>query len=376
MTFRVGIDIGSTATKAAVFDGEELVYTFVMPTGYSSVEVAGQVLAQLEGHGFARGECVYVATGYGRVSVPFADKAVTEITCHGRGASYLFGPDCTVVDIGGQDTKSILLKGGKVQDFRMNDKCSAGTGKFLEIMANRLGLSQNELSALARRGKPTSISSMCTVFAESEVISLIGAGTPREDICSGIVESVVAKVKPLVFKSADNEYVLTGGLCDNDYVVERLGVQLGGTVRSCALARFAGAIGAALSLPLTAQPAVRKAALEPASGPSGMSDQDMSVHAQGLAAGAAAGASAAGQGLQPEPEPNSAVFSFHTTSEALGFERFCRERELPGRLIPVPRSITAGCGYAWCAPLDCKERVCALAREHDAAYQGLFELSL
>ena len=248
MTYRVGIDIGSTATKAAVLNGQELVYTLVMPTGYSSVEVAQNVLQDLAAHGYAQDECVYVATGYGRVAVPFADKTVTEITCHGRGAGYLFGPDCTVVDIGGQDTKSIQLKGGKVVDFRMNDKCSAGTGKFLEIMANRLGLTQDELSALARKGKPTSISSMCTVFAESEVISLIGSGTAREDICNGIVESVVAKVKPLVFASETGEYVLTGGLCDNTYVVERLGVQLGGTVKTCPHARFAGAIGAALSM--------------------------------------------------------------------------------------------------------------------------------
>ena len=250
MTYRVGIDIGSTATKAAVFDGEKLAYTLVIPTGYSSVEAGNQVLAKLEENGFAKDECRFVATGYGRVAVPFAEKTVTEITCHGRGASYLFGPDNVVVDIGGQDTKAIVLRGGKVVDFKMNDKCSAGTGKFLEIMANRLGLTQDQLSTLARDGKPTSISSMCTVFAESEVISLIGAGTPREDICWGIVESVVSKVRPLVPASPDGSHVLTGGLCDNEYVVERLSKQLGGSVATCPNARFAGAIGAALSLPV------------------------------------------------------------------------------------------------------------------------------
>lgn len=230
MTYRVGIDIGSTATKAAVLKGSQLLYSLVIPTGYSSVEAANTVLQRLADEGFTQEECVYVATGYGRISVPFADKTVTEITCHGKGAGYLFGPDCTVIDIGGQDTKSILLKNGRVQDFRMNDKCSAGTGKFLEVMANRLGLTQNELSELAKKGKPTSISSMCTVFAESEIISLIGQGAAREDICNGIVESVVAKVKPLVFKSANNEYVLTGGLCENAYVAERLGSHLDGSI--------------------------------------------------------------------------------------------------------------------------------------------------
>lgn len=110
MTYRIGIDIGSTATKAAVLKGSQLLCTLVIPTGYSSVEAANTVLQRLAEEGFPKEECVYVATGYGRISVPFADKTVTEITCHGKGAGYLFGPDCTVIDIGGQDTKSILLK--------------------------------------------------------------------------------------------------------------------------------------------------------------------------------------------------------------------------------------------------------------------------
>lgn len=375
MAYRVGIDIGSTATKAAVLSGQELAYTLVMPTGYSSVEVAAAVLKNLEEHGYAQGECVYVATGYGRVAVPFADKTVTEITCHGRGAGYLFGLDCTVVDIGGQDTKSIQLKGGKVVDFRMNDKCSAGTGKFLEIMANRLGLSQDELSALARQGKPTNISSMCTVFAESEVISLIGSGTPREDICNGIVESVVAKVKPLVFKSDTGEYVLTGGLCENDYVVERLGAQLGGLVKTCPQARFAGAIGAALSAAEDAEPQPKPQV----SAKPNVSEQGMSMHAQGLAAGVAAGKT-----VQENParqrgqsqEPNTLVVTFHTTSEALGFEKFCKDTGLDGRLIPIPRAVTAGCGYAWSAPLGLRDAFVAQVEENKVPYQGLHELAL
>ena len=254
MTYRVGIDIGSTATKAAVLDGNSIAYTLVIPTGYSSVEAAAAVVADLEAHGFARAQSAYCATGYGRIAVPFATKTVTEITCHGLGAGFLFGEDCTVVDIGGQDTKAIVLERGKVVKFNMNDKCSAGTGKFIEVMANRLGLTQDELSNLARQGRPTTISSMCTVFAESEVISLIGQGTPREDICWGIIESVVAKVKPLVPRSRTDSYVLTGGLCENEYVVERLALQLQGTVETSPLARYAGAIGAALCLPEDVQP--------------------------------------------------------------------------------------------------------------------------
>ena len=130
--------------------------------------------------------------------------------------------------------------------FIMNDKCSAGTGKFLEIMTNRLGLTQAELSVLARTGQPISISSMCTVFAESEVISLIGKGTPREDIAFGVVESVVMKVVSLVSQVKSDKYFLTGGLCEDEYVLERLSLALDAPVTSHPLARFAGAIGAAL----------------------------------------------------------------------------------------------------------------------------------
>lgn len=245
MPYRVGIDIGSTATKAAVFEGDELVHTLALPTGYSGVDAAERVLAELERRGCARGACRFAATGYGRVSVPFAERTVTEITCHAQGAAWLFGPELVVIDIGGQDTKSIVVSAGRVSDFRMNDKCSAGTGKFLEIMATRLGVTLDELSAEARQGNPTSISSMCTVFAESEVISLIGSGTPRPDIAWGVIESVVNKVVPLVCRQARARYVLTGGLCENAYVVERLSAQLASPVETCPQARFAGAIGAA-----------------------------------------------------------------------------------------------------------------------------------
>lgn len=242
----IGIDIGSTAAKAAVLDGSKLLATFVCPTGFSSVDAAERLAELLRAEGFDSEALPCVATGYGRIAVPYARKVVTEITCHGRGAGFLFGSAGTVVDVGGQDTKVIVLAGGKVVKFAMNDKCSAGTGKFLEIMANRLGVSQEELSQLARTGKPTSISSMCTVFAESEVISLIGKGTPREDIAYGVIESVVERVSALVAQGKGAPYFLTGGLCENGYFIERLSTRLGSAVASIPEARFAGAIGAAL----------------------------------------------------------------------------------------------------------------------------------
>ena len=244
----IGVDIGSTATKVAVVDAAgELVRTELMPTGFSSVDAAERARAAMIQRDSPFVSSRVVATGYGRVAVPYADKVVTEITCHGRGAARLFGPDGTVIDVGGQDTKVIRLRGGRVFKFVMNDKCAAGTGRFLEVMADRLGVSHDELSVLARAGEPTQISSMCTVFAESEVISLVGRGEPRENIARGVIESVVGRVAALVGSAGGMApYYLTGGLCDNEYVVERLGEKLGAPVTTCPEARYAGALGAAL----------------------------------------------------------------------------------------------------------------------------------
>lgn len=258
--YRIGIDIGSTMTKVAVMDeaGEELLDTILRPTGFNSAVTATELRDELTARGYldpAAEESVgdgaeaarIVATGYGRISVPYADKTVTEITCHGRGAVWLFEPDGTVIDVGGQDTKVIQLAGGRVKKFVMNDKCSAGTGKFLEVMADRMGVTQEELAKLAAQGQPITISSMCTVFAESEVISLVGQGTPKADIAHGVVESVVSRVCTLATQFPSEGYFLTGGLCENVYVVGRLSAALKAPVRTDPRARYAGAIGAALS---------------------------------------------------------------------------------------------------------------------------------
>ena len=243
----IGIDIGSTATKAVVAnDTGDIAEKLVMPTGFSSVEAADEVAKRLQQAGYDANELPVVATGYGRIAVPYANKVVTEITCHARGAWALFAEDGTVVDVGGQDTKAIGLAAGKVRKFVMNDKCSAGTGRFLEIMADRLGVSQQELARLAAAGHPTVISNMCTVFAESEVISLVGKGEPRENIARGVIDSVVSRVATLVGQVPSSRYFLTGGLCENDYVRTRLSEELSASVDSCENGRFAGALGAAL----------------------------------------------------------------------------------------------------------------------------------
>lgn len=248
MSYFTGIDIGSTASKVVVLDETELVDHFVLPTGWSSKETAAQIAGRLASDGFPVGpDMPIVATGYGRVAVDYADKTVTEITCHGRGGYHLLGRDCTIVDIGGQDTKVITVEQGMPASFLMNDKCSAGTGKFLEIMANRLGVDLPELFSLAATGTPLAISSMCTVFAESEVISHIGAGERREDIAAGVVDSVVSKVAGLCARhTITGEVFLTGGLCDSPYLVERLSHKLRRPVDTHPLGRYAGALGAAL----------------------------------------------------------------------------------------------------------------------------------
>lgn len=243
----VGIDIGSTASKVAIMDDDkrEILYTKLLPSGWNSRETGEEIKKWIESLNL--GDVGIVATGYGRISVPYADKTVTEITCHAKGALFLNPKDMTVIDIGGQDTKVIVVEDDMVSDFLMNDKCSAGTGKFLEVMANRLGLTLHEMFEFAKKGEPVPISSVCTVFAESEIISLMGKGTPREDIACGVVQSIVKKVAALSSKRLKSgDVFLTGGFCDSDYVIDELSKELGATVHTDPRARFAGAIGAAL----------------------------------------------------------------------------------------------------------------------------------
>ncbi len=246
----IGIDIGSACAKAAVTDGKgNVLWTDQMPTGWSSKDASEEVRRRLCRAGFDPKELPCVATGYGRVVVPFADKAVTEITCHAKGAQQLFrAPDLDIVDIGGQDTKIISLRSGAVRDFLMNDKCSAGTGRFLEVMANTLGMDSPAMIALAAKGGNTAISSMCTVFAESEVISLIGKGEPKENIAYAVVRSIAQKVASQASRLCDGSapLVLTGGLCEAGELLKALSRELGRDIVSLPQARYAGAVGAAL----------------------------------------------------------------------------------------------------------------------------------
>ncbi len=249
--YYIGIDIGSTCAKTVVLgEGPEPLYTAVQPTGWSSVDTAADIARGLTEAGFPPEQGLVAATGYGRISVPYAKKTVTEITCHGRGAVSLFGKqNLTVLDIGGQDTKIIQVAAGSVADFLMNDRCSAGTGRFLEVMAAALGLRLEELCALAPAGGDTHISSMCTVFAESEVTSLIGRGEKRENIAFAVLDSIAEKVAAQAGKlpaPADGTVCLTGGLCGCPELVGALEKKLGCRVETVPEGRYAGALGAAL----------------------------------------------------------------------------------------------------------------------------------
>lgn len=245
--FFIGIDIGSTASKVVVISDNKIIDFFTMPTGWSCIDTSNFILETLKEKGYYENSFI-TGTGYGRVSIPFANKTVTEITCHGLGAYYLYGKNGTVIDIGGQDTKIITIENGIVTDFIMNDKCSAGTGRFLEIMSNTLGIQLNNLIELSKYGSNTKITSMCTVFAESEIIGLIGKGEKRENIAYGIVNSVISKVVSLCRKHGDSDnFFLTGGLCAHEHIRFLLSQKLNSTIEcDKILGRYAGAIGAAL----------------------------------------------------------------------------------------------------------------------------------
>ena len=247
----VGLDIGSITAKVAVMEDGRILGTKVALTGYNS-EAAGRavfddMLKELELNR-SRVERI-LSTGYGRNSVKFADKALTEIICHGAGAHFLNPEVRSLVDIGGQDSKALVVgPDGKVKDFVMNDKCAAGTGRFLEVMARALQVDLDELGPMSLKATaPSRISSICTVFAESEVISLISKGETRRNIIAGIHDSIAARVSALSKRIGVVEPVMmTGGVAKNIGVVKALEDRLGVSIQVLDTAQVNGAIGAAV----------------------------------------------------------------------------------------------------------------------------------
>lgn len=251
MALAVGIDAGSTATKIALINDCGEIFCHVRPTGWSPREAGREgIRVLLEETGYAESEIKKtVATGYGRIALNFADKAVTEITCHGRGAAYLVPGADVVIDIGGQDSKALKISSeGKVLDFLMNDKCAAGTGRFLQVMAVALGVEVNELADLAKDKEPVNISNMCTVFAETEVIGLLAQGVDKGAIVAGLHQSIARRVAAMVSRlgGPENKTVFTGGVALNQGVQACIAKALGVPVTVHENSQEAGAIGAAL----------------------------------------------------------------------------------------------------------------------------------
>ncbi|MBF7083621.1 2-hydroxyglutaryl-CoA dehydratase [Desulfallas sp. Bu1-1] len=247
----LGVDIGSLTTKVVLVDGNcKLVGRATGRSGYSGREVAKRLIAEiLSQNGLDEKDlAATVATGYGRVTFP-AEREISEITCQAKGIAHLFSAARTVIDIGGQDSKVIkLLPGGKVADFAMNDKCAAGTGRFLEVMAGALEVRVNDLGDLAADSKECcAISSICTVFAESEIISHISAGKPKPDIVAGVCDSVASRVASMTSRTGlEPEVVFTGGVARNSGVASALEKHLGCRLLLPPEPEITAALGAAL----------------------------------------------------------------------------------------------------------------------------------
>ena len=248
----MGIDSGSTSTNAVIMDRDrKIVSSAVVRTGAKSGESAQRILEEvLSEAGLKREDISWiVSTGYGRVSIPFADENVTEISCHGRGAHYFNPAVRTILDIGGQDSKAIRLnEKGEVADFVMNDKCAAGTGRFLEMIARSLEVDVDELGPIALQSKEDiEITSMCSVFAESEVISLIANNREKTDIANGICRAVANKSYSLLKRvGLEKEFMMTGGVAKNAGVVRAVEEKLGAKLYICPEPEIVGAAGAAL----------------------------------------------------------------------------------------------------------------------------------
>lgn len=246
-----GIDIGSLSTDVVIYDGKQICGYSILPTLADAEETAHKALTiALSSCNSEINDIKYiVATGYGRSIVSLANRTITEITCHAVGSRTLFPNASTVIDIGGQDSKVIkLTTDGRVEDFLMNDKCAAGTGRFLEVMAKALDANVESLSELSKSDTGNiNITSTCTVFAESEVVALVASGTPREDIIGGLHRSIAQRICAMVSKlSAEPPCVMTGGVAKNAGIVSAIQNILGSVILIPDEPQIVGALGAAV----------------------------------------------------------------------------------------------------------------------------------
>lgn len=262
--YAIGIDSGSSATKGVLFDGTNILAQVMVPTGYNPTKTMRELYEHLnlaaEAHKGGPVKTYTVTTGYGRDLLPQGDKKVTEISCHAKGVSFLSPGARTVIDIGGQDSKVILMdRDLNVVDFLMNDKCAAGTGRFVEVIMRILHRDFDDLDGLIARANadevapeplrkaPIKISSMCTVFAESEVISLLAQQAEPAAIAKGVIDSICGRTA--IFASRlplEPSVFFSGGLAQSEAMRDMLQQALGLPVVSHPLCQYAGAIGAAV----------------------------------------------------------------------------------------------------------------------------------
>lgn len=252
MAYAAGVDVGSTQTKAVIVDeNEQIISTSLTDTGADVIGIAEKAFRMaLESGNILEEEVEFViGTGYGRYKVTFGDTQVTEISCHARGAAHMFPGTRTVLDMGGQDTKAISVRpNGEVLDFCMNDKCAAGTGRFLQGAAHALDIPLSDLGPAAMKAeRPVKISSTCTVFAESEVLSWAGRGKKLEDILMGVHKSIAKRSFSLLRRvGIEEEVTFTGGVAKNVGMVATLEDLIGFKLNVSPESHYMGALGAAL----------------------------------------------------------------------------------------------------------------------------------
>ncbi|HXF77184.1 MAG TPA: acyl-CoA dehydratase activase [Methylomirabilota bacterium] len=252
MIYAAGIDVGSTQTKGILLNEKfEIVARALTDTGAYVTKAAERCfLEALRASGVKREEVAYVVgTGYGRYKVTFGDAQITEISCHARGASYLFPRTRTVIDMGGQDAKGIRVgEGGEVKDFVMNDKCAAGTGRFLASAAEALGTSLDDIGEISLKAKnPVRLTTVCTVFVESDIMSYLAQNKKIEDILGGVHSAIAARTISLVRRvGIEPEVTFTGGVSRNIGMVRALEEKLGMKLNVSPDSHFVGALGASI----------------------------------------------------------------------------------------------------------------------------------
>ena len=247
-----GIDAGSRATKVVLFDSEQarVLGSGLADQGVEQQRLAAELLERTCQDAKVDRAAIkgIVATGYGRNAVRFADTTITEITCHAQGVHHLAPDVRTIVEIGGQDSKFITLEdGGRVRDFAMNDRCAAGSGRFLEVVATRLGVDLATLGDLSRNShKAALISSMCVVFAETEIIGLLAEGIAPADIAAGVQNAIALRVTALAGRTVTTPVCFTGGVALQSGMVRALETALSCAVCVPSLPQYTGALGAAI----------------------------------------------------------------------------------------------------------------------------------